>query len=86
MERQLLLQAGAELGALIALIKTGQIKPYITKAEAFRRYGRKNVERWLDDGLLTPRKDGDHSASWRIDRLEAELIVKARFLLQHLEL
>jgi hypothetical protein len=86
MERQLLLQAGAELGAIAALIKTGKLKPYITKAEAYRLYGRKNVERWLDDGLLTPRKDGNHSAGWRIDRLEAELIVKARFLRQHLEL
>ena len=85
MERQLLLQAGAELGAIIALIKTGKLKPYITKAEAFRLYGRKNIERWLADGLLTPRKDGDHSAAWRIDRLEAKLIVKARFLRQHLE-
>jgi hypothetical protein len=86
MECQLLLQAGAELGALIALIKTGQLKPYITKAEAYRLYGRKNIDRWLDEGLLTPRKDGSHSAAWRIDRLEAELIVKARFLRQHLEL
>ncbi len=86
MERQLYLQTGAELGALIVLIKTGQIKPYITKAQAFRLYGRKNIERWLDEGLLMPRKDGNHSAGWRIDRLEAELIVKARFLLQHLEL
>ena len=86
MEQQLLLQTGAELGALIALISTGQIKPYITKAQAFRLYGRKNIERWLNEGLLTPRKDGDHSAGWRIDRLELELIVKARFLLQHLDI
>lgn len=86
MEPQLLLQAGAELGAISALIKTGRLKPYITKAEAFRRYGRKNIERWLNEGLLTPRKDGDHSAGWRIDRFELELIVQARFLLQHLEL
>ena len=86
MERQLLLQAGAELGAIIALIKAGKIKPYVTKAEAFRLYGRKNIERWLDEGLLTPRKDGNLSAGWRIDRLEVEIIVKARFLLQHLEL
>ena len=86
MERQLLLQAGAELGAIIALIKVGKLKPYITKAEAYRLYGRKNIERWLDEGLLTPRKDGYHSAGWRIDRLEAELIVKAHFLLQHLEI
>lgn len=71
---------------MIALIQTGQIKPYITKAEANRLYGRKNIQHWLDAGLLTPRKDGSHSAAWRIDRLEAQLIVKARFLLQHLEL
>lgn len=86
METELLLQAGAELGATITLIETGRLKPYITKAEAYRRYGRKNIERWLEEGLLTPRKDGNHSAGWRINRLEAELIVKARFLLQHLEL
>ena len=86
MERQLLLQVGAELGAMISLIKTGQIKPYITKAQAGRLYGRKNIERWLDEGLLSPRKDGNHSAGWRIDRFELELIVKARFLLQHLDL
>ena len=86
MERQLLLQAGAELGAIIALIKVGKLKPYITKAEAYRLYGRKNIERWLDEGLLTPRKDGNLSAGWRIDRLEVEIIVKARFLLQHLDI
>jgi len=81
-----LLQVGAELGAMQALISTGKLKPYITKAQAFRLYGRKNIERWLNEGLLTPRKDGDHSAGWRIDRLELELIVKARFLLQHLDI
>lgn len=83
---QLLIQCASELGALRALISTGKLKPYITKAQAFRLHGRKNVERWLDEGLLTPRKDGDHSAAWRIDRFELELIVKARFLLQHLDL
>lgn len=83
---QQLLQCAAELGALRALINMGQVKPYVTKAEAFRLHGRKNIERWLDQGLLTPRKDGDHSAGWRIDRFELELIVKARYLLQHLDL
>jgi hypothetical protein len=83
---RLLLQAGAELGALQALISAGKLKPYITKATAYKLYGRKHIERWLDEGLLTPRKDGNHSAGWRIDRFEVELIVKARYLLQHLEL
>ncbi len=77
-------EAAAELGAIQALVKAGRLKPYVTKAEAFRQYGRKNVEHWVEEGLLTIRKDGNHSAKWRIDRLELELIVKARLLLQHL--
>jgi hypothetical protein len=81
---RLLLQQGAELGAITALIKTAKLKPYLKKKEAYRLYGRKNIEHWLDEGILTIRKDGDHSAGWRIDRLELELIVKAHFLLQHL--
>jgi hypothetical protein len=82
MEKFLL--AAAELGALKALITTGQLKPYLKKSEAFRRYGRKNVEHWISQGLLTPRKDGGHSAGWRIDRLEAAIIDQAKQLLHFL--
>ena len=72
----------AELGAVIALIKTGKLRPYLKKSEAFRLYGRSNVEHWIEEGLITPRKDGGQSASWRIDRIELESIVKSRQLLQ----
>jgi len=68
---------GAELGALQALITTGMLKPYLKKSEAFRQYGRKNVERWIAQGDITPRKDGNHSAAWRIDRLEIAILAKA---------
>ncbi|MGF7079726.1 hypothetical protein [Mucilaginibacter sp. UYCu711] len=74
----------AALGAQIALVRTGQLKPYLSKAEAYRLYGRKNIEAWIREGMLTPRKDGDHSASWRLDRIEAETIVhaiKAKYIL-----
>lgn len=71
-----------ELGAVIALIRTGKLKPYLKKSEAFRLYGRSNVEHWIEEGLITPRKDGGQSASWRIDRIELESIVKSRQLLQ----
>jgi hypothetical protein len=81
---RLLLQQGAELGATHALIKTDLLKPYLKQKEAFRLYGRKNIERWMDEGLVTLRKDGTDSAAWRIDRLELEIIVKAKFILQHL--
>lgn len=75
-----ILRAASELGAIIALVDSGQLKPYLKKAEAHRLYGRKNIEKWIDDGLITPRKDGGHSASWRIDRIEVELIVQANSL------
>jgi hypothetical protein len=79
-----IIEAAAELGALQALILTGKLKPYLKKSDAFRHYGRSRVERWIADGLITPRKDGDHSAAWRIDRMELECLVKANQLLRYL--
>lgn len=72
-----LLQAAAELGANQALASLGKIRPYLNKSEAFRRFGRNKVERWIGQALVTPRKDGGHSAPWRIDRLELESLGKA---------
>lgn len=80
---QRFLEQAAELGAIKALIRTGQLKPYLKKSEAFRLYKRVNVERWIDERLITPRKDGDDSAAWRIDRLELEVIVKSKILLHY---
>lgn len=77
----LILKHTATLSAIRVLCRTGQLSPYIRKAEAYRLYGRTNVEHWFNTGLLTPRKDGDHSASWRIDRLEAETIYFAAQLI-----
>ena len=80
----MLFQSAAELGAIAALVSAGKLKPYLKKAEAFRLYGRKNIEHWIDAGLVTPRKDGDHSACWRIDRMEAETLDKAYQILKFL--
>lgn len=77
-------QVAAELGAIAALVKTGKLKPYLSKAEAFRAYGRANIEHWINEGHITPRKDGDHSAHWRVDRLEVEAIVKSMAILRYL--
>lgn len=73
----ILLRDAAEMGAKLALARTGKIKPYINKSEAFRLYGRKNIEHWIDQGLLTRRKDGSHSAAWRIDCIEVEAVRKS---------
>lgn len=74
---KLIAEAAAELGALSALIQTGKLKPYLNKAEAFRLYGRASVEKWIKDGHIKIRKDGDYSAAWRIDRFEVELLIKS---------
>jgi hypothetical protein len=78
------IDAAAELGAIQALVQTGQLKPYLKKAEAFRLYGRKQVEHWIAEGAITLRKDGDHSAAWRIDRMEVEVLAKVTDLLHYL--
>ncbi|SDF26952.1 hypothetical protein SAMN05216464_11573 [Mucilaginibacter pineti] len=79
---KLMLQQAAALGAKAALIQTGKIKPYLTKAEAFRLYGRNNIEHWINEGLITARKDGDLSASWRLDCMQVEAIIRSKEILQ----
>jgi len=74
---KIIIQEAAEMGAVIALTKTGKLKPYLKKSEAFRRYGRANVEKWIAQGWITVRKDGDQSDPWRIDRIEVEAIAKS---------
>ena len=79
-----LLEKAAEMGAKHALCNIGKLKPYLKKSEAFRLFGRKHVERWIAADLITPRKDGDHSAAWRIDRLELEALQNAVEILHYL--
>jgi hypothetical protein len=71
-----LIAIAAELATLNTLIKTGKLRPYLKKSEAFHLFGRNNVEKWLAAGQLTLRKDGDYSAALRIDRLEIEILVR----------
>lgn len=69
-----LIEYSAKMGAKVILSKSGEVKPYLKKSEAFKKYGRKNVEHWIREGLITPRKDGNYSAAWRIDLLEIESV------------
>lgn len=72
-----LLADAAELGANAVLAKHGVLKPYLSKSDAYRIYGETNVDRWIAERLITARKDGGHSAKWRIDRQEIEAVAKA---------
>ncbi|HCY42241.1 MAG TPA: hypothetical protein DHV48_12940 [Prolixibacteraceae bacterium] len=72
-----LLADAAELGAKRALLDLGLSKPYLKEREAKRIYGPTIVERWIKEGLITPVKDGNNTASKRISRIQIEAVAKA---------
>ena len=67
----------AELAVNAAMSKVGLMKPYLTKQEAYKMFGRRLVDRAIQEGLVSPFKDSTASAKWRIDRLEIESVFKA---------
>ncbi|WP_143072833.1 hypothetical protein [Parapedobacter indicus] len=62
----------AKVGAVQVLTEIGQLKPFITKAEAYRLYGRTKVDMWIRNRLVTPR--GGFGEKWRLERSELEAI------------
>lgn len=74
-----LLRDAAALGANAALTATGVLTPYMSQNAAWKKYGRANVERWVEQGLVYPIKDGGESGTAkviRMDRLELEASAK----------
>ncbi|MFD2964360.1 MULTISPECIES: hypothetical protein [Olivibacter] len=47
-----LLKNAAQQGTEKALAESGQLPDQLTKAEAYRLYGRGNVDRWISEGLI----------------------------------
>ena len=66
-----------EVGVKQALTETGNLKQVLSKAEASRRYGGENVNRWLKHGLLKTVRDNSGSFNFRLDRLELDVLSKA---------
>lgn len=54
----------------------GKSSPYISKREAFKRFGRVQVCRWIKEGLIEEKKDGDKNHRIRIS-LEQIMTVAA---------
>lgn len=81
----ILLEYAAEIGAIHALIHAGKVRPYLNRSQADRKYGRNTVNKWVSRGWITVRKDGQHSAPLRIDRVELESVARASdFIRNHL--
>lgn len=49
----ILLKNAVEQGTSNALAESGQLQDQIGKAEAYRLYGRGNVDRWISEGLIS---------------------------------
>ncbi|NQU55164.1 MAG: hypothetical protein HQ522_21815 [Bacteroidetes bacterium] len=51
-----MLSSAANLGAKNALREMGVDKTQISKAEAYRRYSRRRIDRWIKEGKIIPIK------------------------------
>ena len=70
-------EIGFKKGLMTSTMSEIKLKPYISKREAHRLYGRAIVERWIKEGLVKEIKDGDNSSTVRIDRIQIEIIAKS---------
>ena len=69
-ELTILLKIAATTGAEKALAGSGGLPDGITKAKAYRLYGRVNVDRWLQEGLI-------QVSNKNIDRVRLERVAAA---------
>lgn len=76
-ELRSLLKDASELGAQTALTKAGLIKPWISKSDAYRRYGTCTVNRWLSEGLIKLRTSTPNAVKKHINLKEIEEVNKA---------
>ena len=73
-EMFLLVKQSATNGAETALAENTTLSDKITRSEAYRRYGRANVDRWFQEGLLKPTVTADKKSPKCIDRKKLEAI------------
>lgn len=73
-EMYLLLMESANQGMEAAIADNIHLSEKITKSEAYRSYGRANVDRWLLEGLLKPGLTAGNKSRIRIDRKKLEAL------------
>lgn len=79
--RNLLIEV-AKAGATQALVDSGSLAPFISKADSYRLYGRKSVDKWIKLGVLTVRGEGNEKQ--RIDRVEIQAIASSSSLANYI--
>ena len=76
-ELSFLLKTAVIAGADKALATTCQFSERITKAEAYRLYGRNNVDRWLSEGLIAFNSVSSSISKRTFDRQQLESIAES---------
>ncbi len=61
-------------GANNAIAACGGLAAYICKAEAYRLYGRCEVDRWISEGLIIPTAVSGSTSKKLLDRTKLERI------------
>lgn len=64
-------------GTSKVLLENGIQKEWISKADAYRLYGRAQVDRWIGEGLLKPLADQIFISPSGIDRKKLEAVSAA---------
>lgn len=72
-----LLKAAVSEGAINALEKDCNVAAFLTKADAYRLFGRNDVDRWVKEGLITPRLKTAKSSKKYIERKQLERVAAA---------
>lgn len=73
MELATLLKNAAEQGTANAIKEERPVPDQLTKADAYRLYGRSNVDRWLREELIFAQQPTDTSQIF-LDRSELEAV------------
>lgn len=68
------LQAIIEVAVNKVVVECELKKPYLSLNQAYKRYGRKTVDRWAAEKMITIIKDGTGTSKCRIKRDEIELV------------
>lgn len=67
-----LLKMAVTAGVEKALAATCPLQARLTKAQAYRRYGRYNVDRWLSEGLIKLTSENSSISKKTVDREKLE--------------
>lgn len=76
-ELRKMLRDQAEVAVKLYRVSTGEERGFISKNEAYKRYGRRLVDRWIREGLVESQKDGDKNHQLRISTVDLEAASKS---------